>query len=70
MGSSLRVTPAADFPEEVYNHGGKLVIINLQKTGLDNKCTLKINALVDDVMQLLMKELNTEIPHYKIQRGI
>lgn len=29
MGSSLRVTPAADIPAEVANRGGKLVIVNL-----------------------------------------
>lgn len=29
IGSSLTVTPAADLPEEVTNHGGKLVIVNL-----------------------------------------
>lgn len=35
MGSSLRVTPAADVPKTVFENGGKLVIVNLQKTPLD-----------------------------------
>ena len=29
MGSSLRVTPAADIPAEVAERGGRLVIVNL-----------------------------------------
>jgi len=29
MGSSLRVTPAANMPEETAKNGGKLFIVNL-----------------------------------------
>lgn len=29
LGSSLRVTPAADIPEVVFSKGGKVVIVNL-----------------------------------------
>ena len=35
LGSSLRITPACDLPTEALAHGGKLVIINLQRTQLD-----------------------------------
>ena len=35
MGSSLRVTPAADIPLHTFEKGGKLVIVNLQKTPID-----------------------------------
>ena len=34
VGSSLRVNPAAKIPEIVQKNGGKIIIINLQKTPL------------------------------------
>ena len=36
MGSSLRVYPACDLPVQTVQNGGNLVIINLQKTPLDD----------------------------------
>merc|ERR1712130_1001808 len=79
LGSSLTVTPAADLPEEVGDRwveqkdkGQKptdhLVIVNLQKTPLDDVCSLRIFAKIDDVMVPLMKELGLEIPEWKLQR--
>ena len=53
MGSSLRVTPAADIPVETYNNGGQLVIVNLQKTPLNNIAALNIFAKCDEVMRRL-----------------
>ena len=44
MGSSLTVTPAADIPKDV-SKKGKLVIVNLQSTPLDNCAFMRINAL-------------------------
>ena len=40
LGSSLRVGPACDFPGDVPANGGKLVIINLQRTPMDNRAEL------------------------------
>lgn len=79
LGSSLTVTPAADLPEEVGDRwleekeSGKtltnhLVIVNLQKTPLEDVCSLRIFAKIDDVMVPLMKELGLEIPDWKLQR--
>jgi NAD-dependent SIR2 family protein deacetylase len=70
MGSSLRVTPAADIPKTVFDNAGKLVIVNLQKTPLDAYAALKINAKCDDVIERLMKKLNMEIPTWKIVRYV
>ena len=43
MGTSLRVTPAADMPKMTgLSKNGNLVICNLQKTPLDNLATLCI----------------------------
>ncbi|OMJ87670.1 hypothetical protein SteCoe_10597 [Stentor coeruleus] len=67
MGSSLTVTPAADMPKKT-SRKGKLVIVNLQKTPLDSRAALKINALCDSVIQLLMQKLDLEIPPFKLVR--
>lgn len=70
MGSSLRVTPAADIPLKVAENGGKLVIVNLQRTPLDEHAALNIHAKCDDVMERLMEKLNMEIPKWKINRFV
>jgi NAD-dependent SIR2 family protein deacetylase len=68
MGSSLRVTPAADIPKATFDNGGKLVIVNLQKTPLDAYAALSIYGKCDDVMERLMTKLNIEIPKWKLIR--
>lgn len=70
LGSSLRVTPAADMPAETAKKGGKLVIVNLQKTPLDSVAALRINAMCDDVMVLLMKKLSLNIPEFQLERRV
>lgn len=62
MGSSLRVTPAADMPMSTFEKGGKLVIVNLQKTPLDYAAALVIHGKCDDVMRLVMKKMQLQIP--------
>jgi len=52
-------TPAKKYPKKGYG----LVIVAIQKTKLDNICTLRIFAKLNDVMSLLEKELGLqEIP--------
>ena len=68
MGSSLRVTPAADMPLQTFEKGGKLVIVNLQKTPLDGAASLVINGKCDEVMKLLMQKLGYDIPQWRLQR--
>jgi NAD-dependent SIR2 family protein deacetylase len=68
MGSSLRVTPAADMPLSTVERGGKLVIVNLQKTPMDQYAALVIHGKCDDVMNRVMKKLNLEIPEWRLQR--
>lgn len=56
MGSSLTVTPASDVPK-IVGKKGKLVIVNLQKTPLDNIAFMKIHGMCDDVMKKLAAKL-------------
>ena len=70
MGSSLRVTPAADIPAEVAERGGRLVICNLQKTPLDRTAAMCIHAFCDTVIQMLFEKLGLEIPPFKLTRRI
>ena len=57
LGSSLRVNPAAHMASICTERKGKLVIVNLQKTPLDNCAMMNIHAKIDDVMELLMMKL-------------
>jgi len=69
LGSSLRVTPAADMPHETVKNGGRLVIVNLQSTPLD-KYAFRINGLIDDVMARLMVKLDLAIPAFTLNRRV
>jgi NAD+-dependent protein deacetylase SIR2 len=70
MGSSLRVTPAADMPKECAANGGSLVIVNLQKTPLDSIASLCIYGKCDEVMALLMKKLDYQIPSWQMKKRL
>lgn len=70
MGSSLRVTPAANMPETVGAKKRNLVIVNLQNTPLDKVACLKINALCDQVMVKLMEKLKLAIPEFQLKRNL
>lgn len=64
MGTSLRVTPAANMPASVSQKGHNLVICNLQKTPLDHLAALCIYAKCDDIMIPLMDKLGYQIPKW------
>jgi len=66
IGSSLRVSPANDMPRLTAEKGGKLVIVNLQKTPLDYAASLVIHGKCDDVLRLVMKKLQLEIPEWRL----
>ncbi|TPX32996.1 hypothetical protein SmJEL517_g03966 [Synchytrium microbalum] len=62
LGSSLSVYPAAELPHRAAQAGAQFVIINLQRTPMDDLATLRIFAQVDRVMVAVMKELNMLVP--------
>ncbi|KAL6075248.1 NAD-dependent protein deacetylase sirtuin-7 [Balamuthia mandrillaris] len=68
LGTSLRVSPACNLVEHSYKkEGGKLVIVNLQKTPYDKYASMVIRGRTDEVMRIVMKEL--EVPVYKVVEG-
>eukprot|EP01064_Diplonema_japonicum_P023458 TRINITY_DN3388_c0_g1_i1.p1 TRINITY_DN3388_c0_g1~~TRINITY_DN3388_c0_g1_i1.p1 ORF type:complete len:510 (+),score=115.67 TRINITY_DN3388_c0_g1_i1:43-1572(+) len=70
LGSSLTVSPACDMPLETKRRGGKLVIVNLQRTPLDSETDLRIHAPVNDVLTQVMKTLALEIPPFVLRRTV
>jgi len=58
VGSSCRVTPAADVPQRVGERGKALVIINKQATPLDHLACLVIHADIDAVFSMLHDKLS------------
>ena len=50
LGSSLGVSPANQMPVNMTFNGGKFVIINLQKTPIDDFAELIIHARIQTVM--------------------
>jgi NAD-dependent deacetylase len=49
-GSSLEVYPVADFPRVIKQHGGKLIIMNLEKTSYDDIADVVIHGDVAEVL--------------------
>uniref|UniRef100_A0A914PT00 protein acetyllysine N-acetyltransferase n=1 Tax=Panagrolaimus davidi TaxID=227884 RepID=A0A914PT00_9BILA len=70
IGSSLTVSPACRMPQETATSGGKLVIINLQKTPLDPLADLRIFAKVDTFIEKVMKHLKLQIPEWTLRRWV
>jgi len=71
LGSSCFVQPAATYPEKVVlsekaslmkklNKGGKLVLVNLQATPLDEYCNIRCFCKTDEFAKALMKEMGLE----------
>ncbi|CAE7670453.1 SRT1, partial [Symbiodinium pilosum] len=64
LGSSLSVPTACDLPEECLPardgkpDGGRLVIVNLQRTPKDQLANLRIFAACDDVMAFVEQHLS------------
>nr|XP_033509185.1 NAD-dependent protein deacetylase SRT1 isoform X2 [Nicotiana tomentosiformis] len=64
LGTSLQITPACNLPLKSLKGGGKIVIVNLQKTPKDKKATMLIHGLVDKVIAGVMEFLSLRIPPF------
>lgn len=64
LGTSLQITPACNLPLKSLRGGGKIAIVNLQKTPKDKKASLVIHGLVDKVIAGVMEFLNLKIPPF------
>eukprot|EP01062_Namystynia_karyoxenos_P043282 TRINITY_DN316_c0_g1_i1.p1 TRINITY_DN316_c0_g1~~TRINITY_DN316_c0_g1_i1.p1 ORF type:complete len:570 (+),score=213.77 TRINITY_DN316_c0_g1_i1:88-1710(+) len=69
LGSSLTVAPANDMPRATKRAGGKLVIVNLQRTPQDASADVRVHAPVNDFMQQVMAHLALDIPPFRLRRG-
>ena len=58
LGTSLQIRPCRDLPRKTKKNGGKMVIINLQKTTLDSLADLIIHERCDHVMRYVLDQLN------------
>ncbi|KAI4321721.1 hypothetical protein MLD38_035069 [Melastoma candidum] len=61
LGTSLQITPACNLPLKSLRGGGKIAIVNLQRTPKDGKASLVIHGLVDKVVAGVMNSLNLQI---------
>lgn len=59
MGTSLMVAPASDLPRIVKKHGGKVVIINRDKTDLDDMADLVIRC---DKLHEVLEKVDAILP--------
>jgi len=59
IGSSLEVAPASDLPWMTKRHGGKLIILNLEPTHLDESADLVIHDDVARVLPAILRSYHT-----------
>jgi NAD-dependent deacetylase len=52
-GSSLEVFPVSQLPSRVLRHGGRLIVINLTPTPVDDAADVVIHGDVADVLPLV-----------------
>lgn len=50
--------------------GGKLVVINLQRTPLEPLAHINIFGLIDDVFEKTMEKLKIPIPDWELKRNL
>ncbi|CAK7324497.1 unnamed protein product [Dovyalis caffra] len=64
LGTSLQITPACNLPLKCLRGGGKIIIVNLQKTPKDKKASMVIHGFVDKVIAGVVNLLNLRIAPY------
>lgn len=65
LGTSLQIRPICNLPNVTKRGGGKVAIVNLQKTPKNKLADLVIHGNCDQVMQQVMHALQRPIPVYE-----
>jgi mono-ADP-ribosyltransferase sirtuin 6 len=64
VGSSCEVIPAADIPRATKRKGGKLVVMNIGETGVDDLCDLRFDReSVGDLLPALLERVKALPPN-------
>ena len=58
LGTSLQIRPCRDLPRKTKKNGGRVVIVNLQKTSMDSLADLIIHERCDHVMKYILQKLH------------
>lgn len=64
LGTSLQIRPICNLPLNTKRHGGKVVIVNLQKTPKNKSADVVIHARCDAVFERVMHHMGRSIPYY------
>jgi NAD-dependent SIR2 family protein deacetylase len=70
IGSSMRTHPPSEMPLECLKNNGRIVMINLQKTPIDDHCSLVLHGKIEDIIPELMNKLAIDIPKFKLSRRV
>ncbi|EFC48343.1 silent information regulator family protein, partial [Naegleria gruberi] len=57
LGTSMKVSPACNLPLKCLEKGGKMCIVNLQKTDYDSKSELRVFSKTDEFLKLVLEYL-------------
>jgi NAD-dependent SIR2 family protein deacetylase len=60
LGTSLQIRPCRDLPRKTKKNGGRVVIVNLQKTTMDSVADLIIHERCDYVMKYILEKLRLD----------
>jgi NAD-dependent deacetylase len=61
VGSSLSVFPAANLPKLAKQNGAKLIILNIDPSGLDSIADIKLKVKAGEFLPLVVKEIKQTI---------
>ncbi|CAF0738812.1 unnamed protein product [Brachionus calyciflorus] len=62
LGTSLQIMPVGNYPLLTKKNNGIIVIVNLQKTRLDDQADLVIHAKLDLVFEILANKMSLQVP--------
>jgi NAD+-dependent protein deacetylase sirtuin 6 len=63
LGTSMQMSPARELPLDP--PAGRVALVNLQPTEMDDECHLVVRARIDDVLYGVVKALGLRVPEYE-----